>query len=244
MPLLDHFHPPLSERRHWESFHARWASSISDALNGDLLPAEYFAEAQVHVGSRVEVDVATFEETERSDESSASEGGTAVMAAPAWAPPVTATFSMPAVFPDSIEILVMSTTSGPTLIAAIELVSPANKDRPEARRAFAAKCASYLQQGIGLVIVDIVTNRVANLHNELVSMMELGEQYLIDSSATYTTAYRPVRRKESEFIQVWPGTLAVENKLPVQPLWLDKGMCVPLDLESTYSEACERSRLS
>jgi hypothetical protein len=25
MPLLDHFRPPLSGSRHWESFHAAWA---------------------------------------------------------------------------------------------------------------------------------------------------------------------------------------------------------------------------
>ena len=30
MPLLDHFHPPLSERRHWEAFHSRWAGAIAD----------------------------------------------------------------------------------------------------------------------------------------------------------------------------------------------------------------------
>jgi hypothetical protein len=24
MPLLDHFHPPLSTERHWESFYAAW----------------------------------------------------------------------------------------------------------------------------------------------------------------------------------------------------------------------------
>ena len=58
--FLDHFHPPLSTVRHWESFHARWASAIADVLNDALLPTEYFAEVQVHVGSRVEVDVGTF----------------------------------------------------------------------------------------------------------------------------------------------------------------------------------------
>jgi hypothetical protein len=41
MPLLDHFHPPLLDRRHWEGFHGRWAAAISDALNEDL-PPEYF----------------------------------------------------------------------------------------------------------------------------------------------------------------------------------------------------------
>jgi len=34
---------------------------MADVLNDDLLPGEYFAEVQVHVGSRVEVDVGTFE---------------------------------------------------------------------------------------------------------------------------------------------------------------------------------------
>jgi hypothetical protein len=32
MPLLDHFHPPLLGRRHWEGFYSRWAAAIADAL--------------------------------------------------------------------------------------------------------------------------------------------------------------------------------------------------------------------
>ena len=47
MPLLDHFHPPLSLERHWESFHAAWAGSLADALNRRL-PGGYFAEEQAH----------------------------------------------------------------------------------------------------------------------------------------------------------------------------------------------------
>ena len=60
MPLLDHFHPPLAPIRHWESFHARWATSLADSLNPQL-PDRYFAEPQTHAGTRVEIDVATFE---------------------------------------------------------------------------------------------------------------------------------------------------------------------------------------
>src|SRR5437868_13823607 len=72
MPLLDHFHPPLSERRHWHSFHNSWATYISSQLNA-LLPTGYFAEANVQYG--VEIDVAAFEEPDTS-------------AAPAsWTPP-------------------------------------------------------------------------------------------------------------------------------------------------------------
>src|SRR5438094_828242 len=47
MPLLDHFHPPLSRERHWESFHAAWIGSLADDLNRRLPPG-YFAEEQVH----------------------------------------------------------------------------------------------------------------------------------------------------------------------------------------------------
>jgi hypothetical protein len=59
MPLLDHFHPPLSQRRHWESFHSAWATALVDALNEDWLPEGYFAEEMITVGGRVEIDVAT-----------------------------------------------------------------------------------------------------------------------------------------------------------------------------------------
>ena len=52
MPLLDHFHPPLSEERHWEAFHSKWANVLVDELNDTLLPAGYFAEPHVHMGAR------------------------------------------------------------------------------------------------------------------------------------------------------------------------------------------------
>src|SRR6476620_6430518 len=71
MPLLDHFHPPLSERRHWHSFHNAWATYLSSQLNA-CLPEGYFAEANVQFG--IEIDVAAFEQP-----------GVAVQSG--WAPP-------------------------------------------------------------------------------------------------------------------------------------------------------------
>lgn len=59
MPLLDHFHPPLSERRHWHAFHNAWATYIAEALN-ESLPPSYFAESNVQFG--IEIDIAAFEE--------------------------------------------------------------------------------------------------------------------------------------------------------------------------------------
>jgi hypothetical protein len=241
--LLDHFHPPLSTVRHWESFHARWAAAMADVLNDALLPGEYFAEVQVHVGSRVEVDVGTFAYASTSVAHAHRAGtATATLAAHPWAPPAPA-MRISTVFPDSLEVLVFSSEAGPTLVAAIELVSPGNKDREEHRRAFAAKCSSYVQQGIGLMIVDIVTNRQANLHNAFVRLLHAGGSFLLPEELLYATAYRPVRREDTDEIEVWPATLTVGRSLPVLPLPLDKALCVPLDLGATYGEACQRSRL-
>ena len=249
MPLLDHFHPPLLGARHWESFHARWAGALADSLNLDWLPKGYFAEIQAHVGGRIEVDIGTFDANDPSKENlerEDSSSSVATLTAPpkVYSPPVpNSTF--PAIFPDVFEVLVYGGEAGPTLVGAVELVSPGNKDRPEARRAFAAKCASYLQQGIGLAVIDIVTSRRANLHDELIDLLELGERFqMLGESPVYATAYRPVRRATEEAVDLWVWRLALGEPLPTLPLAIRRGPCVPLELEETYAEVCRRSRLA
>jgi hypothetical protein len=241
MPLLDHFRPPLSLRRHWESFHGFWAAAAAGWLNSGHLPPGFFAEMQLHVGSRVEIDVPTFHESGNgASRASAGVGGTATLTAPAWAPPVPAAV-IPAVFPDELEVLVFNDEGGPALVAALELVSPGNKDRDTHRQAFLTKCASYLQQGIGLVVVDVVTIRLANLHNELMRFLGAnGTAALADEVSLYTAAYRPARRKDGDQIDVWPMPLALGQPLPTMPLALRGYGCIPLDLEASYTEARQR----
>ncbi len=239
MPLLDHFRPPLSLARRWESFHSWWAVAIADALNDDLLPADHFAEVQVHVGGRVEVDVATFAEH------SAAAGGvaTAVRSARAWAPPAPAVV-LPGVFPDRVEVLIYNGEGGPTMVAAVELVSPGNKDREAARRAFAAKCVGYLQVGVGLVVIDVVTSRPANLHNELIGLIGGPAEARIDEGSPYAVAYRPARDEPAgDRIEAWTNSLAVGRDLPVVPLWIGPDACVPLDLDAAYEAARSRGRI-
>ena len=245
--LMDHFNLPLYPRRKWESLHAVWATSIMASLDGGLLPKSYFAEASVHVGSRVEVDVGGFDDTTddwaggmaRYEEQG---GGTALATErEIWiAPPPMG--SLNAVYPDSVEILVYADEGGPILAAAIELVSPGNKDRDETRKAFVAKCSSYLQQGVGLVIVDIVTVRHANLHNELADSLGSDGRTRM-ASGLYASAYRPVRSKESEHHDAWVSELLIDSPLPTMPLALRRGPTLPLDLNATYLDACRRSRL-
>lgn len=239
MPLLDHFHPPLSIRRHWESLHATWTVCLADALTA-LLPDTYIVEPQTHAGASFEIDVATFEQSAGASQTGSA---TAVAKPRVWTPPE-APLIMPAVFPEGFEVRVFSTKSGPTLVAAIELVSPANKDRPETQRAFATKCASYLYHGISLIVVDVVTERHANLHNLTMQVMDKPAKFLLpEDHSLYAVAYRPLRRHEREEIDLWPERLALGASLPTLPLSVSAELCVPVNLEDTYMDACRRRRI-
>jgi hypothetical protein len=222
MPLLDHFHPPLSERRHWHAFYNSWTTYISSQLNA-MLPEGYFAEANVQFG--VEIDVAAFEER---------------LATPpqgAWSPaPPLASFplELPAAV---IEVGVYSRSGGPVLAGAVELVSPANKDR----EALVSKCAAYLQSGVGLVLVDVVTDRSGDLHRELLARVGAGDPG--PGPSLSGSAYRPVDRDGAPTLDVWREPLAVGQRLPSLPLWLRGGLCLPVELEATYQRTCVEQRV-
>ncbi len=220
MPLLDHFHAPLDPRRAWESFHSRWANSIADQLN-ETLPQRFFAQVQIRLGSQVEADVVEFELSSGLDDP-AKENGAGGVAVQAWAPPVAA-LTMPVVFPDVFRVIVRDELDGASLVAVVELVSPSNKDRPDSRLVFAGKTAAYLQRGVGLMIVDIVTNRHFNLHDQLHRSPRPGLVVFSMPGDTHLSTPSPIAlfsgRGQSDQIEIClAGNLSVGSPLPVLPL--------------------------
>jgi len=240
MPLLDHFHAPLRARRPWGGLHSDWASSIARQLNRKLLPEQFVAIPNVYFGGRIEIDVATVEEAYKAD--ATREGGAATAT---WAPP-RPTVETAVEFADltAVEVQILDQEAGQRLVAAVELVSPANKDRPDHREAFVIKCASYLQNGVSLMIVDIVTSRAANLHRQLLELLKLptarNGRELPD---LYAVAYRTFTVKEKGTLQIWEESLALGKPLPTLPLWVTPELVVPVDLEQSYCETCEALRI-
>jgi hypothetical protein len=181
----------------------------------------------------VEIDVATLREHQAD---SAADGGTLVAT---WAPPAPS-LVLPVEMPsdDAVEVQVFSEEGDPRLAAAIELASPRNKDRPQAREAFAIKCASYLQQGCGLVVIDTVTTRRADLNAALLSL--LGSEAALGVPSLSAVSYLPASRgDESQELRVWPSALELGSPLPTLPLWIASKFSVPLDLQASYQATCE-----
>lgn len=237
MPLLDHFRPPLGQRRHWHSFHNGWAYNIASDLNSRL-PKGYFAEPNVQFG--IEIDVAAFEAAEFAPDPAWS-GGVALAV---WtAPAPTLTIPLPFIS-EVVEVQVFSGEGGPTLAGAIELVSPANKDRPDNRDALVSKCAAYVQQGVGLVVVDVVTGRHSDWHGEL--LKRLGwttEENGLDPHLS-TAAYRPIKRDGQASLDIWRENLKLGSALIKMPLWLPGNFCLPVDLEATYDRTCRELQVT
>jgi hypothetical protein len=227
MPLHDHFRPPLSVQRHWHAFHNSWATYISSQIN-ERLPPGYFAEANVQFN--IEIDVATFDE------------GTEHLGNALWTPPPPVRTVPYSLITDIVEINVFAATGGPTLAGAVELVSPANKDRPAHRDAFVSKCASYLQQGVGLVLVDVVTERGGNLHAALLDRLGVASESPFDAPL-YATAFRPNGHNGQPQLDVWQEVLAIGLPLPTLPLFLRGGVSVPVELEATYERTCREQRV-
>ncbi|MBY0231620.1 MAG: hypothetical protein K2W96_20230 [Gemmataceae bacterium] len=238
MPMRDHFHPPGSLRGSWEGLHGLWPGVIVQHLD-HLLPPRYSAEPRVHAGPYVEVDVGSFDHEDFAP-SDPSEDGTA------WSP------SGPGLAVETelldtaeYEVRVYDHERDRHLVAAVEIVSPGNKDRDGHQRAFVGKCEAMLRRGVSVCIVDLVTARGANLYADLLELIGQRDPLMGDEPPpTYAAALRWVQRGKKRVLETWPHILRVGEVLPTLPLWLTKKFSVPLALEASYESSCRTLRMA
>ncbi len=239
MPLRDHFHT-RSTILNWEALHGLWPGLIVMRLNA-ILPKEYVAQPRVYLGTRMEVDVGALEREssgiQLGDANSA--GGVAVAAWAPAAPAVLLETELPE--PDEYEVKIFKQDEF-RLVAAIELVSPSNKDRPENRQTFVNKCEALLKRDVCITIVDAVTDRTANLYGELLDELDTSRTE-VARGPIYAATCRGVRHGSRWRLESWEHSLAVGIALPTLPIWLSPDLSVPLELEATYEETCRSLRI-
>ncbi len=236
MPLRDLFRPPLDKLSTWEEFYGQWPAVIVQQLRTKLPPG-YVSGPRVHSGSQVEVDFATFEKDEWPSQVEPGRGGVATAV---WtlAQPSVAVETELSVF-DEYEVRIYDAKRGRRLVAAIELVSPANKDRPDHRNEFIGKCAALVRKGVAVSIVDLVTVRHFNLYAELLDFIGHSDETLsVPPSPLYAASVRLTKRDKQPFLEAWSHEMALGQALPTLPLWIGANLVVPLDLESSYEQTC------
>lgn len=243
MPLRDHFRPPVSSRHSWEGFHAQWPAMLVLRLF-PTLPDGYTAEPRVRLGQYFEIDTGGFEDGGE-NEPAVGSTGSGVATASYTVPHPTLTVDSDLGDQYEYEILVFDNTRGRTLVAAVEFVSPANKDRPEHRRAFVAKCAAFLQKRVCVSIVDVVSVRQLNLYADLLDLIGKSDPALgTDPPYLYAVTIRGrTSPRKRPVIDIWFYPLALGQALPPLPLWLDVDLAVSLDLETSYEDTCRVLRI-
>ena len=244
-PLNDHFRPPLSKLLPWEQFHGQWPGEIVRELN-EVLPPQYRAAPTVHLGREAEVDIGTFEAQPplRADHVQGETGGAAVAV---WTPaePTLAVETDLADF-DEFEVRVYDASLNQRLVAAIELISPGNKDRPKSRSQFTAKCAALLRQGVSLALVDVITDRSANLYADLLDLIGQWDQSLgAEPPAIYAVACRWTPNGSRGHWESWNREVRTGITAALSlPLWLAEDMVSTLDLEASYEQTCRDLRIA
>ncbi len=129
------------------------------------------------------------------------------------------------------------------LVAAVELVSPRNKDRVDAKARYARRYQGYLRQGVHLMLVDVFSQPAGFSFADAISA-DLG----LDEPPTpspFAVSYRvggPVPNGDDMGtpVAVWLRPLVAGQPLPELPLPLDEDTAVVIDLEATYSQAAKR----
>jgi hypothetical protein len=150
-------------------------------------------------------------------------------------------------FPEqyAYEVLIFDLERERRLVAAVEIVSPANKDRPESRQLFVAKCFNLLRQDVCLSIVDLVTIRQSNLYTEFLALLKRSDPAFSEPPPpTYAVSCRKRQAGRRTKLDTWSFPLTIGQPLPSLPVWLSEMQTVTLDLEASYAETCRVLRIS
>ncbi len=123
------------------------------------------------------------------------------------------------------------------LIAAVELVSPRNKDRPVARATYLARYLGYLLEGVHLLLVDVHRRP---LHFSFADSIAQ-ELHIVQPPcpAPLAISYRVGEPAASggRFLAIWRRPLVIGGPLPQMRLPLSVTADVAVDLEQTYGRA-------
>jgi hypothetical protein len=119
----------------------------------------------------------------------------------------------------------------------IEILSPANKDRPKSAEEFVDKTQAALRSGVHVLVVDMLppgSHDPQGMHGLISQRLNASDEpYDLPSDAPLTLAsYVAVPRVEAYIEHLAPGAA-----LPEMPLFLHPDRYINVPLEPTYAAA-------
>jgi hypothetical protein len=217
----------------FHSFHHRWISAISDALNAGLLPPDHYALAE-RIAGGLGPDVLTLQ---RPTKDVANGGDSPAGVAVATVPPKVQ-YHLRAesdLYAAKAKAVVIRHISSHRVIAVVEIVSPGNKNSRHGVRSFVSKTVELLQAGIHLLLLDLfpIGPRDPQGIHKLIWDEFIDHEFALSADKPLSVmAYIG-----GTFPEVFLEPLAVGLPLPEMPVFLDPDIYVPLPLQATYDVA-------
>jgi hypothetical protein len=130
------------------------------------------------------------------------------------------------------------------LVAALELVSPRNKDRPVARAGYLARYVSYLVEGVHLLLADVHRRPIGfSFPDRIAEELQIRQPTCPPPSAVSYRVGEPAPAG-GRFLAIWRRPMNPGEVLPIATLPLSIEAAVAVDLEQTYHRAVEDAYLA
>jgi hypothetical protein len=131
------------------------------------------------------------------------------------------------------------------LVAALELVSPRNKDRPVARDTYLSRYAGYLIEGAHLLLVDVHPRPVGfSFADRIAAEFQMLAQPPLPPPMAVSYRVGEPAATGGRLLAIWRRPLLAGAPLPTLPLSLAVDRDVQVDLEGTYMRAAADAYLT
>jgi hypothetical protein len=215
-------------------FHCAWITHLAEALNGGILPAGFYAMAEQHAGHLIP-DVLTLRLPEPLLDEPIYGEAVAVAEAP---PRVThgLVASAEATYRMLRRTLTIRHTSQHRIVAILEVVSPANKDRDSSVEEFVDKIDSALRLGCHVLLVDLFPPGLHDprgIHGSVWDRYDSAPGQDIPAARPFSLASYVARPLAEAYVEY----VGLGEDLPEMPLFLQVDSYVNVPLEPTYQAA-------
>lgn len=216
-------------------FDTSWIAHLAEALNEGPLPPHYYALAEQRSG-QIHPDVIALKSAQgdAGRNPSKSDGAVAV----AEFPPTVAVTMRPGIKEYALKrrTLTIRHASDDRVVALIEIVSKANKDRESTVRDFADKVISALSQKIHVMIVDVFPpgpHDPTGMHGAIWRQIDDEQPYEMPHDKPLTVASYFADSIPVAYVE----PIALGAELPDMPLFLDPDWYIKTPLEPSYELA-------